>query len=148
MFYIKDIFINNWESFLLNNYSKSIRPVVFKEVEKMMHCKDPDLGHALYQCSSCGAFKCVPFTCKSRFCNSCGMKYQKDRALSLYSKLINCSHRHIVFTIPYELRNIFIFLIFYLKLLRKLYLIGFILKINLKISNLVLFVLYIHLVEI
>ena len=108
MFYIKNIFINNWESFLLNNYSKSIRPVVFKKVEKMMHCKDPDLGHALYQCSSCGAFKSVPFTCKSRFCNSCGMKYQKDRALSLYSKLINCSHRHIVFTIPYELRNIFI----------------------------------------
>jgi len=40
MFYIKGIFINNWESFLLNNYSKSTRPIVFKEVEKMMHYKD------------------------------------------------------------------------------------------------------------
>ncbi|MBF0986340.1 MAG: transposase zinc-binding domain-containing protein [Clostridiales bacterium] len=56
--------------------------------------------HTLYQC--------FPFTYKSRSCNSCGMKYQKDCALSLYSKLINCSHIHIVFTIPYEFRNIFI----------------------------------------
>lgn len=109
MFYIKDIFLNNWDSFVLNNSSSSIRPVVFKEVEKMMHCKDPDLGHALYQCPSCGKFKCVPFTCKSRFCNSCGMKYQQNRALTLYSKLINCKHRHIVFTIPFELRNLFRF---------------------------------------
>ena len=107
MFYIKDIFINNWDSFVQNNTSTLIRPVVFKEVEKMMNCKNPDLGHAVYQCPSCGEYKFVPFTCKSRFCNSCGMKYQQDRALTLYSKLINCTHRHIVFTIPFELRNIF-----------------------------------------
>ena len=107
MFYIKDIFSNHWNNFINNNSTASIRPVVFKEVEKMIHCKDPDLGHALYQCPSCGKFKCVPFTCKSRFCNSCGMKYQQARALSLHSKLINCKHRHIVFTIPLELRYIF-----------------------------------------
>ena len=49
-----------------------------------MNCKDSDFGHALYQCSSYGSLKCVPFTHKSRFCNSFGMKYQKDRDLSLY----------------------------------------------------------------
>ena len=102
---IKQIFIDNWESFL-EKFS-NIRPVVIKEVSKMMSCQDPDLGHALYQCEHCGKFKCVPFTCKSRFCNCCGIKYQQDRANILSSKLINCKHRHIVFTIPKELRHYF-----------------------------------------
>ncbi len=102
---IKEIFINHWESFLKS--FPNIRPVVNKEVHKMMNCQNPDLGHALYQCEHCGKFKCVPFTCKSRFCNCCGIKYQHDRANILTSKLINCKHRHIVFTIPQELRFYF-----------------------------------------
>ena len=102
---IKEIFVNHWHSFV-EEFS-SIRPVVIKEVHKMMNCQNPDLGHALYQCEHCGKFKCVPFTCKSRFCNCCGIKYQQDRANILSSKLINCKHRHIVFTIPEELRPFF-----------------------------------------
>ena len=102
---IKEIFINNWDSFIES--FPNVRPAVDKEVRKMMNCQNPDLGHALYQCEHCGKFKCVPFTCKSRFCNCCGIKYQQDRANTLTSKLINCRHRHIVFTIPKELRHIF-----------------------------------------
>jgi hypothetical protein len=49
----------------------------------------------------------VPFTRKSRFCNCCGAKYAKDRALAMSAKLLNCAHRHVVFTIPEELRQYF-----------------------------------------
>lgn len=49
----------------------------------------------------------VPFTCKSRFCNCCGAKYSKERALNISRKLLDCSHRHAVFTIPEELRKYF-----------------------------------------
>lgn len=38
---------------------------------------------------------------------STGANYIQDRALAISSKLINCSHRHIVFTIPEELRIFF-----------------------------------------
>jgi hypothetical protein len=102
---IKDIYISHWDSYL--ETAPSLRPVVTKEVSKMMNCQNPDLGHALYQCEDCGKFKCVPFTCKSRFCNCCGIKYQQDRANTLSAKLINCRHRHIVFTVPEELRIYF-----------------------------------------
>lgn len=37
----------------------------------------------------------------------CGAKYIQDRANSISSKLINCKHRHIAFTIPEELRIFF-----------------------------------------
>ena len=104
-FTIKQIMADNWSDFITS--FPNVRPVVNKEVLKMINCQNPNLGHALYICEHCGKFKCVPFTCKSRFCNSCGSKYQKARALSLSSKLINCKHRHIVFTIPAELRFLF-----------------------------------------
>lgn len=102
---IKDIFADHWDDFLLKGYP--IRSVVLKNVDKIIKCGDPSMGHALYFCDHCNKFKHVPFTCKSRFCNSCGAKYTQDRALSISSKLIRCSHRHIVFTIPKELRIFF-----------------------------------------
>lgn len=102
---IKDILADHWDSFL--SLDLNLRPVILKEVQKVIHCADPALGHTLYFSSHCSSFKQVPFTCKSRFCNSCGQVYVKNRALKLSSKLINCSHRHLVFTIPKELRNYF-----------------------------------------
>lgn len=104
-FKIKDIFADHWNAFLEKGYP--IRPAVLKNVDKIIMCGDPSMGHALYHCEHCGKFKHVYFTCKSRFCNSCGAKYIQDRASSISSKLINCKHRHIVFTIPEELRIFF-----------------------------------------
>ena len=75
--------------------------------EKMIHCGDPSFGGAMYGCSSCGALKFVPFRCKSRFCPSCGTLYSIHRTTSMSLKLIQCVHRHCVFTIPEELRIFF-----------------------------------------
>ncbi len=104
-FKIKDIFADHWDAFSLEGYP--LRSAIIKNVNKIINCGDPSMGHALYFCDHCGKFKQVAFTCKSRFCNSCGAKYIQDRALSISSKLIHCKHRHIVFTIPKELRNFF-----------------------------------------
>lgn len=49
----------------------------------------------------------VPFSCKSRFCNSCGNMYSMKRSSAMSFKLIRTSHRHCVFTIPEELRLFF-----------------------------------------
>jgi len=106
-FKIKDIFADHWDAFLMKGYP--IRPAVLKNVDKIIKCGEPSMGHAIYHCDHCGNIKHVYFTCKSRFCNSCGAKYIQDRANSISSKLINCKHRHIVFTMPEEL------LIFFLK---------------------------------
>jgi hypothetical protein len=106
---IKEILSDNWEEFLeeMEEQGKPIREVVVDEVKKVIACQDISRGFALYGCPKCDKLKYVPFTCKSRFCNSCGGKYSKDRSLNMSAKLIDCSHRHVVLTIPQELRKYF-----------------------------------------
>ena len=106
-FKIKDIFNDHWLSFLRDNPDINIRPVVHKEVEKMMGCGSLSNGFAVYTCDNCKNYLYVPFTCKSRFCSSCGIKYTLDRADAISAKCINCPHRHITFTIHQDLRDLF-----------------------------------------
>ena len=107
-FKIKDIFNDHWYSFLERNPDLNIRPVVYDEVEKMMGCGSLSNGYSVFSCDNCKNYLYVPFTCKSRFCCSCGTKYSLDRSESISSKAINCPHRHITFTIHKALRPIFL----------------------------------------
>lgn len=107
-FTIQQIFQDNWDSFLELDNNMFIRPVVFDEVNKILNCGNPDYGYALYICDHCHKTLKVPFRCKSRFCNTCGVKYAQDRALSMIKKSIRCKHRHIVFTISDKLRDYFL----------------------------------------
>lgn len=104
-FTIKEILADHWDSLLLTGLD--VRSVVDAEVRKAIRCGDPNFGCTFYQCPDCGAYKFVPFRCHSRFCNTCGTAYQADRADSISLKLINCRHRHVVFTIAEELRFYF-----------------------------------------
>ena len=101
---IREILADHWETFVKEYAGDKIRPVVHSEVEKVISCGDPAGGFAMYCCPHCGAYKIVPFRCHSRFCNTCGVAYQSQRAEVISSKLFNCHHRHIVFTIAEELR--------------------------------------------
>ncbi|RCO04223.1 IS91 family transposase, partial [Bacilli bacterium] len=51
--------------------------------------------------------KFVCFTCKSRLCHRCGKKYTDDWSDKQQEMIFNVPHRHMVFTIPQELRNVF-----------------------------------------
>lgn len=106
-FTIKQILKDHWSNFIKAYSHFKIRPIVFKEVNKVLNCGDFSQGHALYQCPDCNCVLHVPFRCKSRFCNTCGMQYVNERAFNLSKKLIKCKHRHLVFTIPAELRPFF-----------------------------------------
>ena len=106
-FQIKHIFNDHWYSFLEDNPNLNIRSVVYEEVEKMMGCGSLSNGYAVYTCNHCNNYLYVPFTCKSRFCSSCGTKYTLDRANTISKKIINCSHRHLTFTIHRDLCPLF-----------------------------------------
>jgi len=106
-FTIKQIFADHWDDFVSSHPQLTIRPAVFHNVDKILKCQTAELGFSVFMCPECGLIKHVYHTCKSRFCNSCGTKYAKQRANSISSKCINCHHRHLVFTIPSELRVFF-----------------------------------------
>lgn len=103
---IKRIFSDHWDEFL-ERFGHNVRDVVVKEVEKMLGCGLLENGYAEYECLKCGEKKKVPFRCRSRFCTSCGKVYIDDRAENIAEKLVECKHRHMVFTIPEELRIYF-----------------------------------------
>lgn len=106
-FKIKDIFKDHWNNFVNTYKDITIRDVVFKNVNKILKCKTFSLGYTEYECPNCHKSLVVPNTCKSRFCSSCGNKYNEERAISIYSKLFKHPHRHVVWTIPKELRRFF-----------------------------------------
>ena len=102
---LQSIFTDYYEHIV---YELHPRPAVIENVSKMIHCGDPSYGGAMYGCACCGSLKFVPFRCKSRFCPSCGNKYNQLRSFQMSCKLVSCVHRHCVFTIPEELRIYFL----------------------------------------
>lgn len=106
-YHIKDIFGDHWNKFLKSYPNITIRETVFDNINKMLKCKTLDLGFDVFKCPNCGKEKFCFHTCKSRLCSSCGNKYNTERQTSIFSKLFKFKHRHVVWTIPEELRNYF-----------------------------------------
>lgn len=102
---LQSIFTDYYEHII---YELHPRPAVIENVDKMIHCGDPSYGGTMYGCSHCGNLKFVPFRCHSRFCPTCGNKYNQLRSFHMSCKLVSCVHRHCVFTIPEELRIFFL----------------------------------------
>lgn len=102
---LQNIFNDHYEEMV---YILHPRQVVIDNVTKMINCGDPAFGGAMYSCPKCSNLKFVPFRCKSKFCPTCGIKYCQDRANSMAFQLIQCSHRHCVFTIDEDLRHFFL----------------------------------------
>lgn len=106
-FTINQIFSDWWFKFLDAYPHLNIRNVVFKNINRMLACKTPGLGYTIFKCSDCYKELIVYHTCKSRICSSCGNKYNEQRTNSIMSKLFRYKHRHVVFTIPKDLRRYF-----------------------------------------
>lgn len=105
---IKQILKDNWVAFQAK-HEGLIRPVVLENVQKVMACGDKDiLGYNTYVCPECGDKKFIAHTCKSRFCNSCGKVKNDEWVEKAQTRLFNIPHKHIVLTIPGELRTLFL----------------------------------------
>lgn len=113
LFFIHNKLMNTLQKIFLEHYEEMLytlhpRESVIENVNKMMHCGDSSYGGAMYHCPDCNEWKFVPFRCHSRFCPTCGNMYSIDRTTSMSFKLLSCTHRHCVFTIPEQLRHFFL----------------------------------------
>jgi hypothetical protein len=91
-------------------FPERYRKDIEETVQKAIRCGTRDLGYSRYECLGCEGnpspvFVC--FTCKSRFCHKCGKKYTDDWSDKQQEMILNVPHRHMVFTVPKELRNVF-----------------------------------------
>lgn len=105
---VKEIIKTGWKRYEAA-YGKIIREAEKEAVSKVLGCGDPKNGYAEYWCLECnGAEKrIVPFTCKSRFCPSCGKKYTDKWVEKITKEMVDVPHRHVVLTIAEELRPYF-----------------------------------------
>lgn len=86
---------------------KPLCPCILSNIEHMVECWTPDVWFSLFECPHCYDFKIVPHSYKSKFRNSCGVKYSAQRADFIKSIVLDCPHRHVVLTIAEELWQLF-----------------------------------------
>ena len=104
----RTIFVNHWDEFKLRNPEYD-QPQYEVPVQKMLGCGKESNGYSEYICLDCGKdLRRIAFSCKSGFCLSCSKKYVDD----FVSQVSNMLHggviyRHIVLTIPKQLRVVF-----------------------------------------
>lgn len=106
---LKDHFAGFWDLHD-RRFPESYRNDIKETVEKTIKCGTRDMGFARYECLGCEGNslpKFVCFTCKSKLCHRCGKKYTDDWSDKQQEMIFNVPHRHMVFTIPQELRNVF-----------------------------------------
>ena len=73
----------------------------------MMICGTTFLGFKYYMCSICHVAKKVCFTCKCRFCNSCGRKATENWIRKNNSCIPDTTWQHITFTMPQQFWQLF-----------------------------------------
>ena len=88
--------------------SGKMRDVTYDNILHTILCGSVYLGYDLYECPNCGRETIIPHTCKSRFCSKCGVKTSAQRAETVKAMAFNTKHRHLVFTIPDDLRIFFL----------------------------------------
>lgn len=103
----KKIISENWEDFR-RKYPQFAKPQYEEAVQKMLNCGEKENGYACYACSSCGNMVTVCFSCKSNFCLSCGKVYTDNWMEQISETLYEgMYYRHVVLTVPEELRDYF-----------------------------------------
>ena len=104
----KTIFNDHWEDFKKAHPKYDIDQYDYP-VQKMLGCRDASNGYSEYICMHCGRDRIkIPFSCKSCFCLSCTKQYVDD-FVSQVSAMLHPGvvYRHIVLTLPEQLRPIF-----------------------------------------
>ena len=86
-----------------------MRSAIVENVVRMLSCGRHIRGITVYQCSNpdCQLRKHVPFTCKSRFCPSCGKKLTDQWVEQQKAVMPDCPWQHITFTMPDALWELF-----------------------------------------
>jgi hypothetical protein len=99
---------NHWKEFKAK-HPKYDKPQYNDPIEKTLTCGMEAGGYTEYRCCDCGGgSKRIPFSCKTAFCLSCSKVYVDDVVAQVSRSLHSgVRYRHIVLTLPEQLREYF-----------------------------------------
>ncbi len=103
-----EIFKKSWSSFKQKHpgYATKYYDSIIK---KVLACGDPGFGYVEFQCLDCGIGRhVVGFSCKTKFCLRCGRVFAEGFVSEVMEKLHEgVVYRHLILTIPEQLRSFF-----------------------------------------
>jgi len=104
---IKKIFQNNdtWVNYHIN-HAPDLNWGTRWNIDKMLRCKT-GCGKSTYGCINCNIYRDIPYTCKSRFCSSCGKAHADNWSNEILSDILEVEYKHLFFTVPLEFRSWF-----------------------------------------
>jgi len=88
----------------INNIKLPLKDI--KAAEAIMLCRTTEQGYNYLSCPDGHEAKIQTHSCKHRSCPICADKARLDWIESQKSRLLNCSHFHVIFTIPHEYLNL------------------------------------------
>jgi Putative transposase/Transposase zinc-binding domain len=94
---------SNWRRYIAWQGGR-VRSAVFVNMRKVLLCRTIALGVHLFRCPRCLTVKVVPHSCKSVLCTSCGVARTENWCRDLLSEVLDVKYRHLVFTLPWQLR--------------------------------------------
>jgi hypothetical protein len=107
----RQIFRDYWEPWCFERLEKEVPPdqqaYVRNIVQRLMLCRDPEGGYARYLCPGCNFEHRVPFSCKTRFCPSCGKVHVDNWVNAVTKDILDVPHLHITMTTDDSLRPFF-----------------------------------------
>lgn len=92
-------FYQTWKE-IKHKFPKILHSSIWNNVSKFLDCGDISRGYTAFKCNQCSHMHIVGFSCKSRFCSSCGKIYAENWALNLKGQLFDVQHIHAVFSLP------------------------------------------------
>lgn len=91
-----------------SRFPKETQGSILSNVYSFLACGDFSLGYSTYKCPRCLNLHNVAFSCKSRFCISCGITYAQKWSANLEKSLFDVPHLHIILSLPEgNIRNFF-----------------------------------------
>ena len=106
---LQTILRDHWQALkpkLVRKLPAEVAAAAESAVEKTLRCRTQPNGFVRYRCQDCDKTHTVCFSCKSRFCPTCGRARAEEAAKNAQSRLLNMRHRHLTFAVPAELRQL------------------------------------------
>jgi len=75
----------------------------------LSHCRTPDLGGHLNRCPEGHVEHASYNSCHQRYCPQCQGLATERWLQTQKARLLNCAHHHLIFTIPHELNELWMF---------------------------------------
>lgn len=99
---VKQILESCWDDYIINH---EVEDYQVKEVDKALNCYGDENGCFVFYCEHCDKYVFQHYGCNSRLCSCCGKRYADQWSASLAKSMFPVPHRHIVFSVPPELRD-------------------------------------------